>query len=163
LDWRFGERTHQAQECRAAGRLLLPSAQPTARSTSQNQSDVLEIGAQPSGPPRITFHQSRHLLDEGLAWTSCFVTAKAADLQMDDGLPVCNWQVGNAPDVATVKRFRPACTGWTGRTRGGELDKQVHHFTTQLYVLEYEPGADRQQLLRVHTWGGPVDAPGRGG
>ena len=41
----------------------------------------------------------------------------------------------------------------------------MHHLTAELYVLENEPGAGRQQLLRTHRppFGWPGDPPGRGG
>jgi len=45
------------------------------------------------------------------------------------------------------------------------VGEQVHHLATELYVLEDEPGAGRQQLLRTHRppFGWPGDPPGRRG
>jgi len=93
------------------------------------------------------------------------MATKTAHVQMDNDLPIGYWQVRDAACVAAVECFRPDATGRTGCACGRRADEQMHHLTAELYVLENEPGAGRQQLLRTHRppFGWPGDPPGRGG
>src|SRR5262249_50840289 len=51
------------------------------------------------------------------------------------------------------------------RARRRPVNEQVHHVTAKLYLLDNEPGASRQQLLRTHCppFGWPSKLPGRVG
>ena len=109
-DWSVRQRTNQPPQRSVARRLLLVLAQPMPRSPLQSESDELQIGAQSSRTPSGSLRQRQHLLNEGLARASWQMTFEPTNLQMDNHLAIGYRQISDAALVATVERFRPACT-----------------------------------------------------
>src|SRR5207302_6098993 len=93
------------------------------------------------------------------------VAAKPADPQIDNRSPTGNGHIAKVPLVTAVERFRPGATYRAVCTRRFAANGDVHDLITQLYLLDNEPCARRQQQLWIHCppcrW--PSDPPGRRG
>lgn len=111
----------------------------------------------------VALRQYGCLLDEGLTRALWLVAAKPADQQIDDCLPTCDWEIAQIALVTTVERFRPGTAIWAMCARGFAANGDVDDFITQLYLLDNEPSAGRQQQLWIHSppCGWPSDPPGR--
>jgi len=95
----------------------------------------------------VALRQYRYLLNEGLARAVWLVAAKPTDPQIDNRPPTGNRQIPKIPLVTAVERFRPGAAYRAVCTRRSAADRQVHDFVAQLYLLDNEPGAQRQQQL----------------
>jgi len=99
----------------------------TPRTAPENESDVFEQRAKPTRSVGVALRQLNYLLNEGLAPAVWLVTAKAADLQIDDRLPTGNRQIAKMTPVPAVEGFRP---GAALRTMGAyrfTADRKVHN------------------------------------
>ncbi len=114
---------------------------------------------------RIPLGQYVCLLDEGLARALWLIAAKAADPQIDNSLPTSDREIAKMTLVVTVECFRPSATAWAVCACRLTSDGDVDDLATQLYLLDNEPSARRQQHLRIHRppLGWPSDPPGRRG
>src|SRR5205085_1596510 len=88
---------------------------------------------------------------------------KPSDSQIDHPLPTANRQVAEIALVTTVERFRPRAALRTLGAGRFAADGEVHDLVAQLYLLDNEPSARRQQQLRIHRppYGWPGGLPGR--
>jgi hypothetical protein len=113
----------------------------------------------------VALRQYGCLLDEGLARAFRLVATKPSNLQIDDCLATCDWQIAEIPFVAAVERFRPGAADRAACAWRFTADRKMHDLAAQLYLLDNEPSARRQQHLWIHRppFGWPSDAPGRSG
>src|SRR5438270_577691 len=84
---------------------------------------------------------------------------------VDNRLPTGDRQIAEVTLVAAVEGFRPEAIVRAVRARRLAADGEVDDLAAQLYLLDNEPGARRQQHLRIHRppLGWPGDPPGRRG
>ena len=103
------------------------------------------------------------MFDEGFTGTVWLIAAKAADPQVDHGLPARDRKIGEVALIAAVERFRPSAAFRAACAYRFAADGNMDNFVPQLHSLDNEPSARRQYQLRIHRppFGWPGDPPGR--
>jgi hypothetical protein len=67
-----------------------------------------------------------------------------------------SWHFAKVALVTAVERFRPSAAMGTVCANCTAPDRHMHDLVTQLYLLDNEPFARRQQQLWIHFVGGPA-------
>jgi hypothetical protein len=113
----------------------------------------------------IALRQYWCLLDEGLVRALWLVAAKPADSQIDDRRSTRGRNIAMIALVTAVERLRPRAAMGTACASRFTADRDMHDVIAQLYLLDNEPFARRQQQLWFYgpPYGWPSDPPGRRG
>lgn len=118
---------------------------PTPRPAAEGEADIFEQRPEPTCSVGVALRQYGCLLNKGLARAFSLVATKSTDPQIDDRPSTGNWQIAQIPLVATVERFRPPAAIRAVRAFRFTPNGQVNDLVAQLYLLENERSAWRQQ------------------
>jgi hypothetical protein len=106
---------------------------------ARHQPDCFEIAPQTSRAQSVAVDQQWHQIGEGPRGAGLLPTPKPTDEQLDRDLAISNGQIGNGAAVTALQRFRAVSARWTKRAQRCQANRQMHNFTTELYLLENEP------------------------
>jgi len=120
---------------------------PAPWTAAKGEPDLFEQRPEPARSVGVALRQDRCLLHEGLVRALWLVAAKPADLEIDDRLPTRNWNIAQTALVTAVERFRPSAAMGTVCANCFAADRDMHDLIAQLYLLDNEPFARRQQQL----------------
>ena len=118
---------------------------PTPGQAAKGEADVFEQRPEPARSMGVALRQYGRLLNKGLARAFWLVTAKSTDPHIDNRPPTGNRQIAKIPLVATVDRFRPDAAVRAVCACCFTANRQVNDLVAELYLLDNEPGARRQE------------------
>ena len=141
---------HQPRQRHPTGRPLQASAQPSTRSTTERQADLLQARAERHGAMRVARGQAGRLLDERPPWTAPLPTQEAANSKMDHHRPPDGF-VHEAARVAAVGTPGAAPTARAPRRRRGATDLNVDDVVQLEHAVDAQPSKVREETDQTQT------------